>query len=149
MKHAFRITIVFALALACAGCSWLRGACATVMPAIAQVQTYGTDAEAAIDEAAAIASELPVDAATKTKLLAAIDLCRQGLRTGMSLLSAAADACSQPDPTTVFADLITAWNALEQLLPSANLLGAAPNAAAHVAVRPPHVVLLARARALR
>ena len=153
MRHVTRLTRDIALVIALAGlmpgCSWLRGACADAMPAIAQVQTYGTDAEAAIDEAAAIASELQVDQATTQKLLAAIDKCRQGLRTGMSLLDAAASACSQPDATTIFADLVAAWNAFEQLLPASSLLGATPSALPRATVRPPRVVLLARTRAIR
>ena len=130
------------------GCSWLRGACAEAVPVLSQIQSYGTDAEAAIDEAAALAAILPVDTAMKAKILSAITTCQEAVRTGMALLSTAASACSQPDVTTIFADLITAWNALEPLLVTTGVM-ATPDKVATVAIRPPQVVLLARKRAVQ
>jgi hypothetical protein len=136
MRIAF---IVFA-SLALPGCSWFRGACAAALPVIAQAETDGTDALAALQTAESYVQTLQLDAAARAQIEQYIQAAISGVRTGESLLDAAASACSAPDPTVIFKDFIDAWNLLEPLIVGAF----ARHGLANFPIQVPRVVLLAR-----
>jgi hypothetical protein len=143
VKRIFLIVCVLAVALGCIGCNWLRSSCAKALPVIAAAQSYGQDAQIALDQADTAIRLMPLPEAQKKKAEYAVESCRVALRVAQQLIAAGADACSAQDPFAVFKDFIRAWNVLEPLLAKPGVLGAAPGG---TPVYAPAIVLAARAK---
>jgi hypothetical protein len=99
------------------GClSTLQKACIDVMPTLTAAQTYGPDAIAAIDQAVATVSSLPLAADVKAALDAAVGDARTGVEIGEAGVSAAIGLCQAKDAAEAYAVLIAAWTRIEAII---------------------------------
>jgi hypothetical protein len=119
----FACVLLFTVVLT--GCaSWFQTACAKVTPVLVLGQAYGSEAAAAVDQAASYAAGLNLPADIKAKVAAALENARKALRVGQIALAGAADACSQLDPVQAFSSFTKAWKEVRDVLGTAGPVGA-------------------------
>ena len=137
-----RLLMVVLIVTSC-GCaaalSELQAACVAAVPVFGQIQTYASDAEVAVDQAAAVEQLLPPDAAAA--LTVAVDAARVALRVVIAGSNAAIKLCNSPDLATAFAEFEKAWSSVEQALASATTAGKLKMAKP---IQPPLIVVLLR-----
>jgi len=97
-------------------CSWLRGACADVLPTITQGQAFASEAAQALQQAEKFIESMPVADLERAKLVDAVDRGHNALRAAAAALASTADACRKPELTAVFRTFIDAWEIIRSIV---------------------------------
>ena len=112
------------------GCSWLRGACADVLPLISQGQSFAADAAQALEQAEKFIDMMPLGDINRTKLIEAVEKAHIALRAAASALASTADACVKPDVVSIFQAFIDAWQIIRVIVANTSTMDPAKFAVA-------------------
>jgi uncharacterized protein YceK len=140
MKKLLLVLLVCIPTLGCAGIlSDIQAACVAAVPVFAQIQTYVSEADLAVDQAAALEVVLPPDVAAS--LTIAVDSARVALRVAQAGVQALINLCQSPDIVTAFAEFEKAWSSIEKAIDGATLSG---KLKATPSIQPPLIVAIVR-----
>jgi len=104
-------------ALTCTDCQLFRTACDAALPVIARTQTLSVDAAGALEQAQAAVSMLQLPPNVAKEVAGAFERAWACLRAADASMVLAAQACTAPDVSSLYADFVLAWNAIKALVP--------------------------------
>lgn len=111
-----KLAVAMAIAACLSGLGCSGGVCPTVVRTAASTQTKVSDGMRALDQARAVAQNVPMPPDKLAKLNAEIQRGVEALTEVNKVLSAAIIACNEPNVDDKFAAFNTAWTAIKVIL---------------------------------